>query len=80
MQASVVDLRYKTKAILECLRRRQKVELTCRGKVEGVIMPVTRDSGPPRMAGHPAVGMWNDQKEPVTEMMKRLRKPRFHAA
>ena len=56
------------------------MELTCRGKVEGVIMPVTRDSGPPRMAGHPAVGMWNDQKEPVTEMMKRLRKPRFHAA
>ena len=79
MKASVVDLRYKTKDILECLRRRQKVELTCRGKIEGVIMPVQRISDPPHMAGHPAVGMWKDQKEPVSEMVKRLRKPRFHA-
>jgi len=41
MQASVVDLWYNTKSILECLRRRQKVDLTCREKVEGIIIPVT---------------------------------------
>ncbi|MFA7344945.1 MAG: hypothetical protein WC003_11625 [Terrimicrobiaceae bacterium] len=78
MRASVVDLRYKTKDILECLRRRQKVELTCRGKLAGIIVPVTENSDRPPMSGHPAVGMWKDQKEPVPEVMKRLRKPRFH--
>lgn len=79
MQASVVDLRYKTKDILERLRRKQNVELTCRGKIEGIIMPVPRNSDRQPLSDHPAVGMWKDQKEPVSEMMRRLRKPRFHA-
>jgi hypothetical protein len=79
MQASVVDLRYKTKDILECLRRSQKVELTCRGKIEGIIMPVALNPDRPPLSGHPAVGMWKDQEEHVSDMMRRLRKPRFHA-
>ncbi len=78
MQASVVDLRYKTKDILACLRRKQKVELTCRGKIEGIIVPVTEPSDRPPMSSHPAVGMWKDQAEPVPAMVKRLREPRFH--
>jgi len=78
MRASVVDLRYKTKDILECLRKRQTVELTCRGKIEGIIIPAPRNSHQPPMASHPAVGMWKDQEEPVSAVMERLRKPRFH--
>ena len=41
----VVDLRYKTKDILACLRRKQKVRLTCRGKLEGVIVPAGQSTG-----------------------------------
>lgn len=78
MRASVVDLRYKTKDILECLRKRQRVELTCRGKLEGIIIPATENSPQPSMADHPAVGMWKDQEESVTAVMERLRKPRCH--
>ncbi len=78
MQASVVDLRYKTKSILECLRRKQKVELTCRGKIEGIIIPVSGPSGLPPLSCHPAVGMWRDQDEPVPVLVRRMRKPRFH--
>lgn len=54
------------------------MELTCRGKIEGVIMPVMGNSDRHPMSSHPAVGMWKDQEEPVPEVLKRLRKPRFH--
>jgi len=42
-------------------------------------MPVSLKPERRPLAGHPAVGMWKDQKEPVPEMIKRMRKPRFHA-
>jgi hypothetical protein len=79
MQASVVDLRYKTKEILESLRRRQKVELTCRGKIEGIILPAPLNSDRQPLSSHPAIGMWKDQEEPVSDLVRRLRKPRVHA-
>lgn len=80
MQASVVDLRYKTKDILACLRRKQKIRLTCRGKLEGVIVPAGQSTGTLLpVKSHPAVGMWKDQKTPVAEVIAELRKPRHHA-
>ena len=78
MKASVVDLRYKTKSILECLKRRQKVELTCRGKIAGVIVPAGEKPRRAPMGQDPAIGMWKDRPEPVAEMVARLRQPRFH--
>ncbi|BCU76938.1 hypothetical protein [Luteolibacter sp. LG18] len=77
MKASVVDLRYRTKEILHALETGESIELTHRGQTKGEIVPVaakTRSS----LADHPAVGMWRDQEEPVEDMVKRLRKPRFH--
>jgi len=55
------------------------VELTCRGKIEGIILPAPLNSDRHPLSDHPAIGMWKDWEEPVSDMMRRLRKPRVHA-
>ncbi len=79
MQASVVDLRYKTKEILQRLRNQEKVEITCRGKIEGVILPAKRSAPRLPLSNHPAIGMWKDQQESVEATVRRLRKSRYDA-
>lgn len=77
MKASVMDLRYRTKEILRALDARQEITLTHRGTEKGKIIPT---EAKPRAHGslheHPAVGMWADSAESVSELITRIRKPR----
>ena len=75
MKASIVDLRYKTKEILQALERNESVTILYHGKVKGTITPAGR--GPaPDIRDHPLFGLHRETGETVQEEMERLRKPR----
>ena len=77
MKASVMDLRYRTKEVLRALEAREEIILTHRGTEKGKIVPLEAPrTSPLPISGHPAVGMWANDGEPVPAMVARLRKPR----
>jgi hypothetical protein len=78
MKASIVDLRYKTREILEALERNESVTVLYHGRVKGVIQPAGQAS-PPAITEHPFFGMHSGEKRSVAEEMKRLRQPRHDA-
>ena len=78
MEASIIDLRYKMKDVLEALERREAVKILYHGKVKGTIVPVS-GSQKARMKDHPFFGMRKDEKESVPELIDRLRKGRYDA-
>ncbi len=77
MKASIVDLRYKMKDILKALNRREKVTIIYHGKERGIISPLETTSSK-RVEEHPFFGMKKDDKQPVAEIMKNLRKGRYN--
>jgi antitoxin (DNA-binding transcriptional repressor) of toxin-antitoxin stability system len=79
MKASVVDLRYRMKDVLLALERNERVTVTYRGKVKGVIVPKGEKPGKAkmRMQQHPFFGMNSDDPRPVQEVMNELRRPRY---
>ncbi len=77
MKASIVDLRYKTKEILRALEARESVSIYYHGKLKGTIVP----PGPAKKFDarkHPFFGMGKKDKRSVEQIMKELRKPRYH--
>lgn len=77
MQASVVDLRYKTKKIIRALERSEKVSLLYRGRLKGVILPSREGShAAVRVAKHPFFGM-DKARIPLRSVMRRLRGGRY---
>jgi hypothetical protein len=78
MEASIIDLRYKMKDVLEALERRESVKILYQGKVKGTIVPAS-GCQKARMIDHPFFGMWRDEKESVPELIDRLRKGRLDA-
>lgn len=75
MKASIVDLRYKTREILEALERNESVTVLYHGKVRGVIHPAGK--APPAAIGdHPFFGMHAGTGESVGDELERLRRPR----
>ncbi|MBF0493226.1 MAG: type II toxin-antitoxin system Phd/YefM family antitoxin [Deltaproteobacteria bacterium] len=77
MNASILDLRYKTKKILEALNNREEVNLLYHGKLKGKIIPLQTTSDQ-KIKQHPFFGMHKDTKESVEETMKKLRGKRYH--
>jgi len=79
MKASIVDLRYKTREILEALERNESVTVLYHGRVRGVIQPAGK---PPAatVAEHPFFGMRSDTAESIADELERLRQPRHPAA
>lgn len=79
MNASIVDLRYRMKDVLRALERNERVTVTYRGKVKGVIVP--KGEEPDRqnkpMKQHPFFGMNAGDKTPVEDVIRDLRKPRY---
>ncbi len=75
MKASIVDLRYKTKEILQALERNETVTVLYHGTVKGIIKPAGK-SPHARVKNHPFFGMYKDEQESVQAEMERLRKPR----
>lgn len=76
MEASITDLRYKTREILKALDRRETVLLMYHGKVKGRIVPEGRPAGP-SLREHPFFGMGKDDKRPVQDIIDELRAPRY---
>lgn len=72
MKVSVVDLRYKTKSILEALDRNETVTILYHGKEKGLITPIGR-SQEMAVEDHPFFGMNSEDTEPVSEVMDRIR-------
>jgi antitoxin (DNA-binding transcriptional repressor) of toxin-antitoxin stability system len=76
MQASVVDLRYKTNAVFAALEHGEQVTLLYHGKPKGVIMPLTlKPAG--SVTDHPFFGMYQHPEDSVEEVMDQLRGGRY---
>jgi antitoxin (DNA-binding transcriptional repressor) of toxin-antitoxin stability system len=72
MNASIVDLRYRTKQILEALERRESVSVLYHGKLRGTILPVGSHNLS-KVAETAFFGMRKQDKRPVSEIMSALR-------
>ena len=82
MKATAVDLRRKTREIIEALDRGEEVTITYRGEEKGVIVPAKRRRKKYRSAAdHPACGMWADRKdmEDVHEYLRKSRERKLNA-
>ncbi len=77
MNASVVDLRYRMKEVLEALDRREQVNVLYHGKIKGVLSPVVNESAN-TVFSHPYFGMVQTE-ESVEDTLNRLRGGRYGA-
>ncbi len=75
MKASVVDLRYHMKEVLQALKRRERIDIFERNKLIGHFVPVEKKPQM-RMIDHPFIGSAADDKRPVLEVLREWRKPR----
>lgn len=76
MQASVVDLRYKSNDILAALDHGEEVVLLYRGKPKGTIMPLVKKSTG-SVSDHPFFGMYRQADESVEAVMEQIRGGRY---
>lgn len=77
MKATVVDLRYKMNDVLKALDRNEKVTVSYRGKVKGVLVPAG-EKNQLKMKEHPFIGMLSQEtSQSVEDTMKELRRPRY---
>jgi len=81
VKAGIVDLRRRTREILQALERNEPVTILYRGKEKGVIQPSARGRRQDRsVREHPAFGMWKNRKEMrnVRQVVRDLRRGRAH--
>lgn len=82
MEASIVDLRYNMKSVLQSLDRNETVKIYYHGKLKGTIYP-NREKLAKRkkkkVQDHPIFGVLSDEKNDVEQMMKELRGGRYNA-
>ena len=81
MNATTLDLRYRTREVLRSLDRGESVVITFRGKPRGVIAPyrettVAKDE--PSIMDHPFIGMRAGSGTTVDDEMSRLRGGRYN--
>ena len=83
MKASILDLRRRMAEVLRALDRNEPVKILYRGRQRAILLP-TRNGRQANLTvkEHPAFGMWKDHEElqDVPAHVRKLRKPRFHAA
>lgn len=78
MNATVVDLRYKTRAILKALERSESVHILYHGKLKGTLVPASAPAQEP-LDRHPFFGSLAKGKASVPEIMQSLRGGRHNA-
>ncbi len=77
MKATILDLRYKMKDVLNALENNEQVTVLYHGKVKGVIVPAKADLKQ-KVSVHPFFGMsTNDAQKSVLEELDDLRGNRF---
>ncbi len=76
-QATAKDLRLKTAALLEEVRKGQEILITYRGKSIALLVPTSSVANKP--LNPIGFGLWRSRKElrNVEEWLTELRKPRF---
>lgn len=77
MKASIVDLRYKMKEILQALENREIVSILYHGKVKGTIVP-SEGNGDISVSDHPFFSMNSNEESSVVDSMKKLRGSRYN--
>jgi len=78
MNASTVDLRYRTRDVLRSLDRGESVVITFRGKTRGIIHPPAQERGEQlKIAKHPYFGSAHRCVESVDDVMDVLRGGRY---
>lgn len=75
MDASILDLRYKTRDILKALENRESVVILYHGKPKGTIVPLPGETKA-RVRDHRFFGMSKREKASVKGIMSRLRSGR----
>lgn len=77
MQASIVEMRKRTREIIEALERGETVTILYRGRPTATMRPYGAASGGDAsdVREHPAFGMWSDRKglSDPTEYVRELR-------
>ena len=74
MEASILDLRYKMKDVLEALEKNEQVTVLYRGKAKGVIVPTKSDSKMEKVNMHPFFGSSaKSEQKTVLEELDELR-------
>lgn len=76
MQATILDLRYHMKEILQALERNETVEILYHGKRKGTIIPHATIQNLATQE-HPFFGMTSSFKKSVAKQMKELRGDRY---
>jgi antitoxin (DNA-binding transcriptional repressor) of toxin-antitoxin stability system len=79
MKATIVDLRYRMKAVLAALDRGEPVTVLHRGKEKARLVPIKAKSSKRHPREDPAFGMWKSRPEmqDVANYVRTLRKSRF---
>jgi len=72
MNASILDLRYRTSDILAALDNRESVTILYHGKPKGTIIPL-EDSTAGKVCEHEFFNMYAGETETVDEVMEHLR-------
>ncbi len=78
MKATIVDLRYKMKDVLDALDKNEEVTILYHGKVKGTILPNIGNSNL-GISTHPIFGMYSDSELSVLDELENLRGGRFNA-
>lgn len=77
MNASILDLRYKTKSLLSALAKSEKVNILYHGKIKGVIYPFQKKEAGLRVSHHEYFGSLRESGKDVAEVMHQLRGGRY---
>ena len=80
MKATILDLRYRTKDVLNAVERGETVTVLHRGKEKAQIVPVPPPRIRAKVRANKAFGMWKDRKDlsNVQKFVRTLRQGRFH--
>ena len=77
MDASIVDLRYKMRNVLNALNRRERVRILYHGRVKGEIIPSKRNSKI-KTNQHPLFGMLKGEKSNPKDIVSNMRRSRYN--
>ena len=77
MDASILDLRYKMRNVLNALNRRERVRILYHGRVKGEIIPFKGNSKI-KSNQHPLFGMLKDEKGNPEEIVSNMRRSRYN--
>lgn len=79
MKATVLDMRYRAKELLEAVDAGKSITITSRGKVRAKLSPAV-ESPRRKVKDAAGVGMWKDREDMADSAayVRRMRTPRFH--